>query len=206
VKATAAGEVVAFGAPSHGDATSLGLAAPITDVAFAGTRDGYWLLGEDGGVFSFGAAPFVGSAATMARGSRFVAMASLPSGAGYDVVTAAGSVLAFDGTAMTPKTLAGTAGLALAAPVVDIELTPDGGGYWLFAADGGVFAFGNAPFLGSAASLALQRPIVDAQRTSDGRGYWLLAADGGVFTFGNADYSGSPTRDHLGGTWSALVG
>jgi hypothetical protein len=27
--------------------------------------------------------------------------------------------------------------------------TPDGGGYWLVAADGGVFSFGDAGFFGS---------------------------------------------------------
>lgn len=206
LKATSTGQVLAFGMATNGDASAIRLAAPITDVAFAGDLDGYWLLGEDGGVFSFGAAPFVGSAATMTVESRFVAMASIPSGAGYDLVTADGTVLAFRGAGAAPTNLAGASELMLAAPIVDIERTPDGGGYWLFAADGGVFSFGDAPFLGSAASLDLQRPIVDAQRTSDGGGYWLLAADGGVFTFGNAVYSGSPTGDGLGGAWSALVG
>ena len=27
--------------------------------------------------------------------------------------------------------------------------TPDGGGYWLVASDGGIFTFGDAPFYGS---------------------------------------------------------
>ena len=40
---------------------------------------------------------------------------------------------------------------ALRAPVVAIAATPDGGGYWLVAADGGVFSFGSARFHGSAA-------------------------------------------------------
>src|SRR3954453_9388206 len=35
------------------------------------------------------------------------------------------------------------AGTRLAAPVVAVASTPDGGGYWLVAADGGVFAFGD---------------------------------------------------------------
>jgi hypothetical protein len=30
-----------------------------------------------------------------------------------------------------------------------MEETPDGRGYWLFAADGGVFPFGDAPGYGS---------------------------------------------------------
>ncbi len=38
--------------------------------------------------------------------------------------------------------------------------TPDGHGYWLVAADGGVFAFGDAAFAGSAGGLHLNAPIV----------------------------------------------
>jgi hypothetical protein len=34
-------------------------------------------------------------------------------------------------------------------PVVGMAATPDGHGYWLVAADGGVFSFGDAPFRGS---------------------------------------------------------
>ncbi len=33
--------------------------------------------------------------------------------------------------------------------------TSDGGGYWLVAADGGVFTFGNGEFYGSAPSSAI---------------------------------------------------
>lgn len=35
------------------------------------------------------------------------------------------------------------------APIVGIAITPSGKGYCLVAADGGVFAFGDAPFLGN---------------------------------------------------------
>jgi hypothetical protein len=38
--------------------------------------------------------------------------------------------------------------------------TPSGNGYWMVASDGGVFAFGDAAFLGSTGSLALNQPIV----------------------------------------------
>jgi hypothetical protein len=38
--------------------------------------------------------------------------------------------------------------------------TPDGGGYWLVASDGGIFAFGDAPFDGSTGNLVLNAPVV----------------------------------------------
>jgi hypothetical protein len=38
--------------------------------------------------------------------------------------------------------------------------TPDGGGYWLVAKDGGIFAFGDAGFEGSTGALSLVAPIV----------------------------------------------
>jgi len=38
--------------------------------------------------------------------------------------------------------------------------TPDGAVYWLVASDGGVFSFGDAPFLGSTGGIALNQPIL----------------------------------------------
>jgi hypothetical protein len=70
-------------------------------------------------------------------------------------------------------------------------------GYRLAAADGGVFAFGSAPFEGSAGGQHLNAPVVGMAPTSDGNGYWLVAADGGVFTFGNAGFFGSKGGQHL---------
>jgi hypothetical protein len=66
-----------------------------------------------------------------------------------------------------------------------------GAGYWLAAADGGVFAFGDAPSLGSLANVALNKPVVGIAATPSGNGYWLAAADGGVFAFGDARFLGS---------------
>jgi hypothetical protein len=69
--------------------------------------------------------------------------------------------------------------------------TPDGQGYWLVAADGGIFSFGDAVFYGSTGSLHLNQPIVGMALTPDGQGYWLVASDGGIFTFGDAQFYGS---------------
>ncbi|MGH9080006.1 MAG: hypothetical protein ACRDYE_08060, partial [Acidimicrobiales bacterium] len=66
-----------------------------------------------------------------------------------------------------------------------------GGGYWLVASDGGIFAFGDARFFGSTGNLALNRPVVGMAATPDGGGYWLVASDGGIFAFGDAPFEGS---------------
>ena len=47
-----------------------------------------------------------------------------------------------------------------APPVVGMEATDDGGGYWLVAADGGVFTYGDAPFSGSEGGTRLNAPMV----------------------------------------------
>jgi hypothetical protein len=50
--------------------------------------------------------------------------------------------------------------MALAKPIVGMAATPDGGGYWLVASDGGIFSFGDADFYGSTGAMALAKPIV----------------------------------------------
>jgi hypothetical protein len=46
----------------------------------------------------------------------------------------------------------GTGKATLKAPIVGMAATPGGRGYWLAAADGGVFTFGDAVFHGSVAA------------------------------------------------------
>jgi len=66
-----------------------------------------------------------------------------------------------------------------------------GQGYWLTASDGGIFAFGDAKFYGSAGDKPLNRPIVGMAPTPSGKGYWLVASDGGIFAYGDAFFYGS---------------
>jgi hypothetical protein len=66
---------------------------------------------------------------------------------------------------------------ALNAPVVGMAAAPGGGGYWLVAADGGVFSFGSARFYGSMGSKALNAPVVGMASTPGGHGYWLTTTD-----------------------------
>jgi hypothetical protein len=89
------------------------------------------------------------------------------------------------------------AGQPLNKPIVGMAATPDGGGYWLVASDGGIFSFGDAQFYGSMGNKPLNAPVVGMASTPDGKGYWLVAADGGVFNFGDAQFHGSMGGIHL---------
>jgi hypothetical protein len=48
---------------------------------------------------------------------------------------------------------------------VGVAATPTGKGYWLVAADGGVFAYGDATFAGSLGATHLNAPIVGVAAT-----------------------------------------
>lgn len=101
-------------------------------------------------------------------------------------------LVAFNNGLIVGQTLfGGVSTTTLNAPIVGIAETPDGKGYWLTAADGGVFTFGDAQFYGSTGDLHLNAPIVGIASTPDGLGYWLVASDGGVFSFGDATFYGS---------------
>jgi hypothetical protein len=162
-------------------------------VAASPTGAGYWLVGADGGLFSFGDAPFLGSTGGLNLNRPVVGMAPSPSGAGYWFVAADGGIFSFGDAAFYGS----TGSLRLNRPVVGMAATPTGRGYWFVAADGGIFSFGDAAFYGSTGSVRLNKPIVGMAPTPTGAGYWLVASDGGVFTFGDAAYYGSTGDQRL---------
>ena len=94
----------------------------------------------------------------------------------------------------TPST---TTSGGLVPPVVGLASTPDGSGYWLADAAGGVSAHGSAVNYGSLVGHPLNAPIAHIVSTSDGHGYWLVASDGGIFSFGDATFLGSMGSSHL---------
>jgi Beta-lactamase enzyme family len=124
----------------------------------------------------------VGAPGTMAVASTHAMTGHVEAGIpGPNSVTAFGAAAAVPGTMLE----------GLASPVVGMAPTPDGRGYWVVAADGGIFSFGKAAFEGSTGGIHLNAPIVGMAPTPDGGGYWLVASDGGVFGFGDAVFSGS---------------
>ena len=60
----------------------------------------------------------------------------------------------------------------------------------MVASDGGVFAYGDAKFFGSAAEYATA-PVVALTPTLSGAGYWLTTADGNMYAYGDAVYYGA---------------
>jgi hypothetical protein len=102
-----------------------------------------------------------------------------------------------DGTP-PPLVFAWDQGSSVPPPAACID-SPAGAtqGYLLAAADGGIFALGNATFYGSAGALSLNRPVVGMTATPDGGGYWLVASDGGIFNYGDAHFYGSTGGMHL---------
>lgn len=106
---------------------------------------GYWIATEDGGVFTFGGAPFHGSLGAITLNAPVVEMVGTGSGQGYRLFAADGGVFNF-GDAVSKGALGDT---KLNAPVVAAAAPADPTvGYWMLGEDGGVFALGNVPYGG----------------------------------------------------------
>ncbi len=152
----------------------------------AATFGGYRLAASDGGIFSFGGAPFCGSTGGIRLDAPVVAIAAAPATGGYWEVASDGGIFAFGGA----RFYGSMGGRHLNRPIVGMAATPDGKGYWLVASDGGIFAFGDARFDGSMGGQHLNQPIVGMTSNTEGTGYRLVASDGGIFSF-NSVFSGS---------------
>src|SRR5436190_160859 len=149
---------------------------------------GYWVLGNDGGVFAFGGAAFHGSTGNMKLNKPVVGMAATPSGEGYWLVATDGGIFAFGDA----QFFGSTGGLKLNQPIVGMA-TNGGKGYWLAAADGGMFAFGEAPYYGSLPGIGLCK-TPHAERivpSATGKGYWIVGDDGSTWSYGDAKPMGA---------------
>jgi hypothetical protein len=165
------------------------------------SRHGYWLVGSDGGIFTFGSAQFYGSTGALDLQRPVVGMTPTGNRNGYWLVAADGGIFSFGNASYfgsIPElgiAPAGTFGAAkrLNAAVVGMVPSSDDGGYFIVASDGGVFAFGDAKFEGSCPGIGgCSGPAVAVVPDASGNGYWLVTATGHVYTFGDASYFGSP--------------
>ncbi len=157
------GDAVAYGAlpvPS-GDST----------IAMAGVPagSGFWVITASGNVYTEGDATYYGSigqldpkappggANAAGLSHPMVGMAVTADGKGYWTIDSGGDIYSFGdatyygsaGQLNPSEPPAGSNQANLAKPIVGMARTGDGKGYWFVAADGGVFAFGDAGFFGS---------------------------------------------------------
>ena len=164
-------------------------------------QHGYWLVGGDGGIFNFGSAQFYGSTGSMRLQRPVVGITLTQTHGGYWLVASDGGIFSFGnagfygsipGLGFLP---AGTPGNVkrLNAPVVGMVPSNDGGGYFMVASDGGVFAFGDAKFEGSCPAIGgCSGSAVAVMPDATGNGYWLVTNTGHVYSFGDAIYYGGP--------------
>jgi hypothetical protein len=162
---------------------------------------GYWLVGSDGGIFSFGSALFHGSTGNLKLNRPVVGITPTTDEGGYWLVASDGGIFSFGdtqfygsipGLGLAPAGSTGP-GRHLNAPIVGMVPSFDGGGYFLVGADGGVFAFGDATFEGSCPGIGgCAGAAVAVMPDASGKGYWLVTQTGHVYSFGDAQYYGAP--------------
>jgi hypothetical protein len=69
---------------------------PIVGMATTANGEGYWLVASDGGIFSFGDAPFDGSMGGTNLNAPVVGMAADATTGGYRLVASDGGIFSFD--------------------------------------------------------------------------------------------------------------
>jgi hypothetical protein len=159
-----------------------------------GSVHGYWLVGTDGGIFTFGSANFFGSTGNLKLNRPVVGITPTTSKLGYWLVASDGGVFTFGdapfvgsipGLGLAPAGTVG--GKHLNAPIVGMVPSASGTGYLMVGSDGGVFAF-NANFSGSCPALpgGCSGAAVGVAPDGSGNGYWLVTATGHVYNFGDA--------------------
>jgi hypothetical protein len=147
---------------------------------------GYWTVGGDGGVFSFGP-NFYGSTGNLKLNQPVFAITSTADGKGYWFVAKDGGVFSYGDAAFHGSVPA--LGVHV-TNIVGMAADTATGGYWLLGSDGGVYAFG-APFDGSLPGLGQHiSNVVGMAATADGGGYYLVSSTGAVYAFGDAKYQG----------------
>ena len=171
--------------------------SPVTPPA---PRHGYWLVGSDGGIFTFGVAQFYGSTGSLHLQRPVVGITPTANRGGYWLVASDGGIFAFGNAGYygsIPGSGLNPAGSGLShslnAPIVGMVPSSDGGGYFMVASDGGVFAFGDARFEGSCPGIGgCSGAAVSVVPDATGNGYWVVTSTGAVYTFGDAINDGSP--------------
>ena len=146
------GGVYTFGdAKFYGSVSNKQLGSSVVGMAATADGSGYWLVKQDGQIDNFGSAQFYGPTGAEQIATPIVGMSTNPVLGGYREVSASGVVYGFweDSTK-----LGDLQGQTLSSPIVGIEETESGEGYYLLAENGKLYSYGNARNLGSVAAWA----------------------------------------------------
>ncbi len=183
--ATAAGQVLFKGAARPIAARTPQHPADVVAMGVMPGQKGYYLVSSYGGVFSYGAAQWFGSAAHFHFHTTVSGFAVTPDGRGYYIVTRAGNVFTYGDAHF----LGSTAGRGL-PPIASFGLLPNGTGYYLVSIHGNIYTFGTAGFYGSPARQRIPT-VTSFAVTPDGHGYWVATTAGNILSYGDAQFYGS---------------
>jgi hypothetical protein len=178
---------------------------PVVGMVPTVSDNGYFLVGQDGGVFAFGTAPFLGSlpGIKITPNLPIVGIVAANTDRGYFLVGADGGVYAF-GTVPFLGSLPGK-GISV-ANVIGIAATPSGNGYWVVQATGKVSSFGTAQAFTTTATTS---PVTAIAGTPTGGGYWLVTASRQARSGHTAGHPCQPQpggyRHRAGGRHSGLL-
>ncbi|MHB1511444.1 MAG: hypothetical protein ACYCZ8_18225 [Acidimicrobiales bacterium] len=180
-----AGEVVTYGDVSfYGDLYTEGytglsgrhpLPSRIVGASPLANGRGYYLVAADGSVYSFGAAPFLGSMYGRYANGTITGIAVAP-GRGYYLVSSRGSVWNFGAPFFGSRR-----GLYVNGTITGIAVAP-GRGYYLVSSRGSVWNFG-APFFGSLRGRAPHTSLMGIWVNANGTAYILFDEHGRSFGF-----------------------
>ncbi len=197
------GQVHAFGdATGYGSARNLDSGERAVALASTQSGGGYWIFTTRGRVVTFGDATHHGDLPALGVDPVGEIIDAVSTGNGYYMLGNEGGVFSF-GSAnfwgsiqqyLNDHLEAIPATRWLNSPIVGLVPTPSGRGYWLLGADGGVFSFGDAWFVGSVPGVLPQGETLNAPvngMVAYGNGYLMVASDGGVFNFSNKPFLGS---------------
>ncbi len=170
------GGVFVFHGGFYGSLPGLGIHVDnVVGIAPAANYGGYYLVGSDGGVFSFGDTAYEGSLPGLGiHVNDVVGIVPSSDDKGYFLVGADGGVFSFGDTAYEGS----LPGLGVHVDdVTGIAATPSNTGYWVLQANGQVTGFGDAPDLAQLSPLpeasGATRYVAIAS-TSNGQGYWAM--------------------------------
>jgi peptidoglycan hydrolase-like protein with peptidoglycan-binding domain len=130
---------------------------------------GYYEVASDGGIFTFGNARFLGSAAGLSK-ALISGMALTAGGAGYWIVSATGGVFTYGNA----RFLGSMGGTTLANPIVGIAPSSGGGGYWLLPSNAPRWPWGLSPLSYGSSGASVQALQVQLGKL----GYWTDGPNG----------------------------